>query len=195
MAEDIVFMVLVGAGGLLTITAVTYMGAYVVDRVCSSPYPTERIFSPISNKANLWGMGYQERMEVLDRLFTDKDLIHKYDKATGRVRNVTAGKKTIEIEMTGLSAKKTSAGTNEQVVTEYESDIAAPNSEIERGVTVGMDAPNLNPLDQISHSALSEQGMDSMQQTTLCSICLNEFGAYSCMDLLIFLAASQLILH
>ena len=72
MAESIVFMVLVGVGGLLTITATTYAMAFVTDRLCSSNYPTERVFSPVSNAANLWGMGYKERVEVLEQLFREK---------------------------------------------------------------------------------------------------------------------------
>ena len=149
----------------MTITAFTYAGAYLIDRFCSSPYPTERVFSPVANKAGLWGMGYKERMDVLERLFANKQLIQKYDKATMMKMD-----KPMEIEMTDMTGKSSNGTTNPETTTENESD----TGDIEQG---SKNAVTSYEEDGLADAGLCCQDMDEIQ-TSLCSICLAEFGKY-----------------
>jgi len=154
----------------MTMVASTYALAYIADRWCSSPYPTERIYSPVSNRAGLCGMGHDERFEVLEQLFSGKKTIQKYDKATIK-------KMPMEIEMTDLKPRLTKAtngnnsqeGQGEPTEDETESGVG-----LEGGCSGDAEAPALH---QTSHTSLQSQELGLEQaNNNLCSICLTEFG-------------------
>ena len=79
MAAAFFYTILVLSAGMLFIVAVTYALTVGIDRLCSTSM-TERIFSPISNRANLWGLSEKERMAVLEKLFSQKGTIRTYQK-------------------------------------------------------------------------------------------------------------------
>lgn len=148
MAENIVYTVLVGAAGLTAIVAATYGVSRFIDRFCSSPYATERIFSPVSNKAGLWGMGEKERKKVLEQVFAST--VRIYDGTTTK----NAETKAVEVEMTDLKAKAdrpAEGELNQASLTETETESGA---ELESGGAVET---------------------DPLEPTNLCSICLAEF--------------------
>lgn len=150
MAENIVYMVLVGSAGLTAIVAATYGVTRFIDRFFSSPYATERIFSPVSNKAGLWGMGEKERKKVLEQVFAST--IQIYGGTT--TKNTDVETKPMEVEMTDLKAKAeqtTNGELNQISLTETETESGA---ELESGATLDT---------------------DPLEPTNLCSICLAEF--------------------
>ncbi|CAB9511579.1 zinc ion binding [Seminavis robusta] len=112
MSADIVYMVLVGAGGILTMVVATYVLAVAADRICSSPYSTTRIFSPISNAAGIWGMSPEDREKVLEKLFSNKKRIKTFDKTMVAANNNKPQGEGIEM----VEIKKSSASKKEEDV-------------------------------------------------------------------------------
>ena len=112
MSADIGIGVLIGAGVLLTIVATTYVMAYFVDTLCSSP-DVERISSPVSNQAGLWGMTLDERTKILEKAFQIKKTILRYQKSHAPMKkDVAIGEEagagaSKEIEMTEIKPAST----------------------------------------------------------------------------------------
>mgnify|MGYP005841136483 CR=1 FL=1 len=73
---QITYFILSIAGGLLGMVALTYIFTLITDRFCCGRVDPDRLYTPVSNKANLWGLNSSERRAVLEKVFSTK--IQKY---------------------------------------------------------------------------------------------------------------------
>ena len=79
-----------------------------------------------------------------------------------------------EIEMADLKGRPSGGGR--EVGTENESETMDAESDLERGKTGFGESPTTDSADKPAHASCDIHEMDDMQQTTMCSICLAEFG-------------------
>ena len=204
MSADIGIGILVGAGVLFTIVAGTYVMAYFADTLCSTP-DVERVSSPVSNMAGLWGMSLDERTKILQKVFQTKKTIRAYhgnqqEQPVKKDTGVTAGGASKEIEMTEINPAATAtehSSTASSNITEMEAtdDLSANDTpfqeqaavDLEMGTEASSDIDNDNAAEIVAAASREEQITMGILQTkelnaesleTMCAICLVEYGRF-----------------
>lgn len=197
MSAFVGYSTLVGIGSLFTIVVGTYVMAYLIDCVCSSSV-VERISSPVSNMAGLWGMTPEERRQILEKVFQTKKTIRNYHGNNKKARNnstafqkettqpLRANKETEMTELT-LTDKQISSTSSHETETEEATDDHSTNNEHESRHSAGdidLEAGRASVTDnvttvtkeeQIAKGVLQTQELSAESLENLCAICLVEY--------------------
>ena len=201
MSANIGYGILVGAGVLFTIVVSTYVLAYLADRLCSSP-DVERISSPVSNMAGLWGLKPEERTKILEKVFQMKKTIRNYrGRKTGLVTKEAPQSTTpqhpspssLEIEMTELKPTASEKSSTTSIDTEIEASDdhstnetpKEPTNDNNTDLEMGGGEANSNVAEIVATATKEEQIAMGILQTqelspesleNMCAICLVEYG-------------------
>lgn len=204
MSADIGIGILVGAGVLFTIVAGTYVMAYFADTLCSTP-DVERVSSPVSNMAGLWGMSLDERTKILQKVFQTKKTIRNYhgpepvkkDLAGAAITGASREIEMTEIKPAATTTEQSSSSSTASNITETieaSDDLSAhdtPSDEQSAADDLEMGAGASNDNDttaeivaaasreeQIAMGILQTQELSAESLETMCAICLVEYGRF-----------------
>ena len=204
MSADIGIGILVGAGVLFTIVAGTYVMAYFADTLCSTP-DVERVSSPVSNMAGLWGTSLDERTKILQKVFQTKKTIRNYhgpepvkkDLAGAAITGASREIEMTEIKPAATTTEQSSSSTASNIteIIEASDDLSAhdtPSDEqsADDDLEMGAGASNDNDTtaaeivaaasreEQITMGILQTQKLSAESLETMCAICLVEYGRF-----------------
>ena len=175
--SDILYMVLVGGSSLVVMIAGSYVFAIGLDRFCSSPYSTERIFSRVSNQADIWGMELNEREKVLERIFANKGTVRTFRK-DGTEKNSLDAQDGVEMVEIGPSKK---SGVDHSTI-----EMNGTALEDQNKTSLVTDDPNSDTSIEDKDDDLVDENMAHAMEIarelppgrldSMCSICLVEYG-------------------
>jgi len=196
-AASLVLMALVGGAGLLAMVISSYFLTLIIDKCCPDP-SSDRIFSPVSNRAGLWGMSYKERLKVLEQLFTHKKTIKTYqDKGDNKPEKAPTEIEMTEIKSTPIKEAEGETTHEENRTDTLCSDCSSQTTEGDAGDKPHVDGGDPASADHdendVPNGVLKAQHEFSPEHIeNLCSICLVEYSTF--FSFLFFLAAQYQVL-
>jgi hypothetical protein len=168
---DILYTVAIGCVGILATIVLSYVFALVLDRCCSSSYATagERAFSRVSNEASIWGMGYDERELVLERVFANQKTVRTFHKPQQQQpqqpQQNCSSSSTPQQQGIEMVEMKSSSNTQSQ-----------EKDGVDLEIGIGMNGTPA--VEEPKKIALKSDGIVAPDRLddNLCSICLVEYG-------------------
>jgi hypothetical protein len=189
MSEAIFYVVLVGGASLLGMIAGSYGFAICLDRFCSSPYAmTERVFSRVSNEADLMGMATQEREIVLERLFQNKKTVRKYHQTKEHNKNhpknindhrsqQQEGIEMVDMKETSTKRVDLEIGMNGAPDVEEPKKSALKSDDVNSSDTSIIEAKDDNSVEEHMEQVMEKaREINPDRLDSMCSICLVEYG-------------------